>query len=153
MVTKVHNPSTEFMEQIIETVPDGSRIKLCLQCGACSGACPFGFAMEHPPHSIIAAMRAGSIEEVLADDSAWMCISCYACTQVCPAQIPVTKGLTTRIKEELVFGGNVPPEFQDAVKTSGCEDRPRVMDLNQPVHEALLHGCFWSIPTKKEWYL
>lgn len=119
MVTKVSNPSTKFMDQIITTVPDGSRIELCLQCGACSGACPFGFAMAHPPHGVIAAMRAGYIEEVLADDSAWMCVSCYACTQVCPAQIPLTVGLETRIKEELVLAGNVPTELQDALEKAG----------------------------------
>jgi Fe-S oxidoreductase len=116
MEARLLDPSTQFMHQIMETIPDGERIKLCLQCGACSGACPFGFVMTYPPHGMIAAMRAGLIEDVLAADTAWMCVSCYACTQVCPAKIPVTVGLTTHVKEEMLLAGNVPTELQDALE-------------------------------------
>jgi Fe-S oxidoreductase len=116
MVTTAIDISTEFLNQLIETLPDGKRINLCLQCGACSGACPFGFAMVYPPHGMIAMMRAGMMEEVLACDTAWMCVSCYACTQVCPAKIPVTAGLTTHVKEEMLLAGNVPTELQDALE-------------------------------------
>lgn len=116
MEMKTLNPSTQFLQDMIANVPEGERIKLCLQCGACSGACPFGFAMAYPPHGMITAMRAGVIEDVIANDTAWMCVSCYACTQVCPAKIPVTAGLTTRIKEEMLLAGNVPSELQDALE-------------------------------------
>jgi Fe-S oxidoreductase len=119
MVTKALDTSTEFLRQIVETIPDGERIKMCLQCGACSGACPFGFVMVYPPHGMIAAMRAGLIDDVLACDTAWMCVSCYACTQVCPAKIPVTLGLPTRVKEEMLLAGNVPTELQDALEKAG----------------------------------
>lgn len=116
METKTLDPSSQFLQAMIDTVPDGERIKLCLQCGACSGACPFGFVMLYPPHGMITAMRAGVMEEVLAADTAWMCVSCYACTQVCPQKIPVTAGLTTRVKEEMLLAGNVPTELQDALE-------------------------------------
>lgn len=116
MEMKTLDPSTQFLQDIITTVPDGDRIKHCLQCGACSGACPFGFVMAFPPHGMITAMRAGVIEDVLANDTAWMCVSCYACTQVCPAKIPVTAGLTTHVKEEMLLAGNVPTELQDALE-------------------------------------
>jgi Fe-S oxidoreductase len=118
MEMKTLDPSTQFLQEMIENVPDGERIKLCLQCGACSGACPFGFAMSFPPHGMITAMRAGVIEDVISNDTAWMCVSCYACTQVCPSKIPVTAGLTTRIKEEMILAGNVPTELQDALEKS-----------------------------------
>jgi len=48
----------------------------------------------------------------------WMCVSCYACTQVCPSQIPVTPGLMTTIKEELLLAGNVPSELHTALQNS-----------------------------------
>jgi Fe-S oxidoreductase len=116
METKMIDTSTEFIQQFIETVPEGERIRLCLQCGACSGACPFGFVMKYPPHGMIAALRAGMLEDILDNDTAWMCVSCYACTQVCPAKIPVTEGLTTRVKEAMLLAGNVPTELQDALE-------------------------------------
>lgn len=108
--------SADFLLQIAEAVPDGDRVRLCLQCGACSGACPFGFVMKFPPHGMIAALRAGMLEDLIDTDTGWMCISCYACTQVCPAKIPVTAGLTTRVKEEMLLAGNVPTELQDALE-------------------------------------
>lgn len=108
--------SQEFIDEIIAGTPDGQRLRLCLQCGACSGVCPFGFIMTYPPHGMIAALRAGMLEELVSADTGWMCVACYACTQVCPAKIPVTAGLTTRVKEEMILEGNVPTELQDALE-------------------------------------
>ncbi|NIM92691.1 MAG: 4Fe-4S dicluster domain-containing protein [Anaerolineales bacterium] len=108
--------SQNFIDEIIASTPDGQRLRLCLQCGACSGVCPFGFIMTYPPHGMIAALRAGMLEEIIDADTGWMCVSCYACTQVCPAKIPVTAGLTTRVKEEMILEGNVPTELQDALE-------------------------------------
>jgi Fe-S oxidoreductase len=68
---------------------------------------------------MIAALRAGMLEELIATDTGWMCVSCYACTQVCPVKIPVTAGLTTRVKEEMILEGNVPTELQDALEKAG----------------------------------
>jgi hypothetical protein len=42
-----------------------------------------------------------------------------ACTSACPAQLPLTANLMTRVKEELVLAGNVPAELQDALHA--CE--------------------------------
>lgn len=118
MATPALDASTEFLQQLAEGKPDGERIRLCLQCGACSGACPFGFVMKYPPHGMIAALRAGMLDDLVGTDTSWMCVSCYACTQVCPAKIPVTAGLTTRVKEEMLLAGNVPTELQDALEKS-----------------------------------
>jgi Fe-S oxidoreductase len=63
-------------------------------------------------------MRADLFEKVLEADSVWMCVSCYACSEVCPANIPLTPGLMTRVKEELLLAGNVPNELQDALMNS-----------------------------------
>lgn len=142
MDAKVIDPSTEFLNQIVQSTPDGNRIHLCLQCGACSGACPFGYAMIFPPHGMIAAMRAGMIEEVLAADTAWMCVSCYACTQVCPSKIPVTLGLTTHVKEELLLAGNVPTELQDALE--------KAQRYNNPLGESPRKRSEWAVGLEPE---
>jgi Fe-S oxidoreductase len=54
----------------------------------------------------------------MREENIWMCVSCYACTQVCPSKIPLTLGLMTRAKEELILAGNVPNELQDALEYS-----------------------------------
>ncbi len=51
--------SYEFLEKVIQATPDGEYIRKCLQCGTCGGICPYGFAMDYTPRSLIAALRAG----------------------------------------------------------------------------------------------
>jgi Fe-S oxidoreductase len=109
--------SDTFYTSLFE-VDDGERIRACLQCGTCSGACPFGYLMGYPPGRMIAYLRADRFENVLENDTVWMCVSCYACTTVCPKEIPLTPGLMTRTKEELLLAGNVPTELQDALMNS-----------------------------------
>jgi len=99
-------------------IAEGENIKTCLQCADCSGICPFGYLMDFPPGRMIAFMRAGMLDEMLESDSVWMCVSCYACTEVCPKNIPLTPGLMTRAKEELLLAGNIPTELQSALEFS-----------------------------------
>lgn len=112
-----------FKESLLK-IPDGEQLQACLQCACCSGVCPFGFAMEFPPARMIAWMRAGILDEMLASDSVWMCVSCYACTEVCPKEIPITPGLMTRAKEETLLAGNVPTELQAALEFSQQYSNP-----------------------------
>jgi Fe-S oxidoreductase len=108
----------DLFYQSLQGLPEGERLLACLQCGTCSGVCPFGFLMDFPPSKMIASLRAGFFEWALKSDMVWMCVSCYACTQVCPAKIPLTLGLMTRSKEELLLAGNVPTELGDALENS-----------------------------------
>lgn len=112
--TAVHS----FYDKVLDATPRGERLRLCLQCGDCSGICPFGYLMIYPPSRLIAALRADRFDKVLSTDAIWMCVSCYACTAVCPAQIPLTPGLMARTKEELLLAGNVPAELQNALANS-----------------------------------
>ncbi len=134
--TTTIDTSAEFLQQVIDTTPDGERIRLCLQCGACSGACPFGYVMDFPPHGMIAALRAGMLDDLVATDTSWMCVSCYACTQICPVKIPVTAGLTTRVKEEMLLAGNVPSELQDALE--------KTQRYNNPLGESPRKRAEWA---------
>lgn len=78
-----------FWDQI-SSFPEGHRIKNCLQCGTCTGACPVAYAMDVTPRQIIGLFRAGRMEEVLRSKAIWLCASCYSCTVRCPMKIRVT---------------------------------------------------------------
>ena len=129
-------------------VDDGERIRACLQCGTCSGACPFGYLMGFPPGRMIAYLRAERFENVLASDSVWMCVSCYACTTVCPKEIPLTPGLMTRAKEELLLAGNVPTELQDALMNSQRYGNP--MGESPRKRAEWTNSLDFEIPTMRE---
>jgi Fe-S oxidoreductase len=108
----------EFLEKVIRATPDGAKIRKCLQCGTCSGICPYGFAMEYPPRALIAALRADDWRGVLESDSVWLCMSCFACANVCPAKIPLARGLLATLKTEMLMGGGIPLELQTALGNS-----------------------------------
>ena len=135
--------SRQFFASLFEGV-DGERFKTCLQCATCSGACPFGFLMEYPPGKMISYLRADIFDEVLESDSAWLCVSCYACTEMCPSQIPITPGLMTRTKEELLLAGNIPTELQSALEFSQRYGNP--MGESPRKRAAWADGLDFEIP-------
>jgi quinone-modifying oxidoreductase subunit QmoC len=79
-----------FLREVEENVEEGEWVKMCMQCGVCSGSCPFGPHWEHPPQEIFMMIRAGKRDEVLQSDSMWMCTSCYNCIVRCPRELPIT---------------------------------------------------------------
>ena len=109
--------SDQFYDSL-HRIKDGEQIRFCLQCGSCSGVCPFGYLMDYTPRQMVAALRAGIFDAVLDTERVWMCVSCQACAQVCPASIPLTEGMMTRAKEEMLLAGNVPGELQDALENT-----------------------------------
>jgi Fe-S oxidoreductase len=121
MATTAISQTPSFNETFFDSlyrVENGERFRTCLQCGSCSGVCPFGYLMDYPPGRMIAGLRAEEFSLVLETDTVWMCVSCYACAQICPSKIPITAGLMTRTKEELLLSGNVPSELQSALENS-----------------------------------
>ena len=118
MSSVVTSTDQNYYDEMLQATPDGERLKLCLECGTCSGICPFGYVMVYPPSRLIAALRAERFAKVLDTDALWMCVSCSACTAFCPSKIPLTPGLMARTKEELILHGNVPSELQDALSNS-----------------------------------
>lgn len=81
--------SKALLENVL-AIPNGGKIKECIQCGTCSASCPTSYAMEYGPREIIAALRAGMLDRVLKSTTVWLCSSCYSCTVRCPAAIPFT---------------------------------------------------------------
>ena len=117
-MSNVEVAERSFYAKVLEATPHGERLRLCLECGNCSGICPFGYLMQYPPSRMIAMLRADRFNKLLETDTIWMCVSCYACTTACPSQVPLTPGLMTSIKEELLLAGNVPAELSSALQNS-----------------------------------
>ena len=87
MIEKYRN---SFLHEVEANVEEGDWVKMCMQCGVCSGSCPLGPHWEHPPQEIFMMIRAGKREDVLTSDSMWMCTSCYNCIARCPRGLPIT---------------------------------------------------------------
>jgi heterodisulfide reductase subunit C len=83
-----NKPPTTFLSEIMN-FPSLRKIRLCMQCGTCTGSCPIADKMEHTPSELIAMVRADQREEVLASSAPWQCLSCYICSERCPRKIKV----------------------------------------------------------------
>jgi len=87
MIEKYRN---NFLKEVTANVEEGDWVKMCMQCGVCSGSCPLGPYWDHPPQELFMMIRAGKREEVLSSTSMWMCTSCYNCIARCPRGLPIT---------------------------------------------------------------
>jgi quinone-modifying oxidoreductase subunit QmoC len=87
MIEKYRN---RFLKEVEANVEEGEWVKMCMQCGVCSGSCPLGKFWDHPPQELFMMIRAGKREEVLSSSSMWMCTSCYNCIVRCPRELPIT---------------------------------------------------------------
>ncbi len=80
----------EFM-RLVEVFSGNQYVNSCIQCGTCSGSCAFSYKMQQTPRKLMAMIRAGMRDEVLASDTFWYCTSCYYCTARCPRGINLTE--------------------------------------------------------------
>ena len=87
MIEKYRN---SFLKEVEANVEEGDWVKMCMQCGVCSGSCPLGPHWDHPPQELFMMIRAGKRDEVLSSTSMWMCTSCYNCIVRCPRELPIT---------------------------------------------------------------
>ncbi len=101
------------------SVPEGRKILSCIQCGVCTGTCPYGMYMSYPPRTIIAMLEAGLIEEVFNSESLLKCVACYSCMVKCPRGIKLTEVLLPLIKEEVFMKlPEIPKELQTALQNT-----------------------------------
>lgn len=90
MSCEPYEPTPDELKEAIETLADGTKLRLCLQCGLCSGVCPMArifAAYESPvyPRNILTLALEGELD--LADLSLWFCLTCDTCSRRCPAGV------------------------------------------------------------------
>ena len=115
-----------FIDDVMR-MPAGEKIKICQQCGTCTGSCPTSYLMDYGPREVIGAFRAGMIDKVVKSNTIWLCTSCYYCTVRCPAGIKITDLMyelkRLAIKYDLLPRGNKNPAmtkyFIDSVQRHG----------------------------------
>ncbi len=123
-----------FLEQV-ELIPGGEKIKVCIQCGTCTGSCPVSYAMDITPREVLALFRAGDIDAVLNSRTIWTCASCYACQTRCPASIKITDiiyALKRTAMEKQIYSGKFPVHslanaFIKSMYRFGRVNEPRLM--------------------------
>jgi len=138
----------QFVEDVM-SMPGGEKIRICQQCGTCTGSCPTSYLMDYGPREIIAAFRAGMIDRVVKSNTIWLCTSCYSCTVRCPANIKITE-LMYELKRLAIKYDLTPKDSKSPAMTKYFLDSVRKHGRN---HEVELMAKYmltkdWSLPFK-----
>jgi heterodisulfide reductase subunit C len=78
----------KFRDKVMELA--GEDIKICYQCGECSGGCPESAAMDLLPNQILHKIQLGD-DSILETNTFWICSSCLVCSARCPKGIDIAK--------------------------------------------------------------
>lgn len=78
-----------FLEKVMEVLPEGANLNLCLTCGACSSGCPATGIYNMDPRKFLRMAALGLEEEILNHPWVWVCTQCRRCVRVCPMEINI----------------------------------------------------------------
>jgi heterodisulfide reductase subunit C len=67
---------SSFMNKVMEILPDGGNLNLCLTCGVCSAGCPATGVGDMDPRRFLHMAALGLDDELLKSDWVWMCTMC-----------------------------------------------------------------------------
>lgn len=87
------NIDKDFKQQVMDAGAES--VALCFQCGTCTGACPSGRRTPYRIRNVVRKSVLGLKEEVIADDTIWMCSTCYECQERCPRGIKIVDVVKT----------------------------------------------------------
>jgi len=62
----------------------GSPVLACYQCGKCSAGCPMAAETQLRPHDVMRLAATDRLDDLLANESIWLCLTCETCSSRCP---------------------------------------------------------------------
>lgn len=77
----------------------------CIECGACSDACPSARNGGIRPDATVSAVRDNGTA-----DGVWRCLQCHRCAMVCPQEIDVS-GMIAALRNISSDNGDAPERF------------------------------------------
>ncbi len=78
-----------FKDKVMELLPDGGNLNLCLTCGLCSSGCPATGIENMDARKFLRMASLGLDEELLNSPWAWFCTMCQRCIYMCPMKIDI----------------------------------------------------------------
>ena len=82
---EVLTPYKEATDVILEA--GGEPLKLCYQCGLCTGICPWNLVRNFIVRRIMHEAQLGATD--FGSEDVWTCVTCRACVQRCPRGVEI----------------------------------------------------------------
>ncbi|MDP3065369.1 MAG: CoB--CoM heterodisulfide reductase subunit C [Methanobacteriaceae archaeon] len=77
----------DFKKEVMDAGAES--VAICFQCGTCTGACPSGRRTPYRIRQLVRRAVMGLKDDVISDDTIWMCTTCYECQERCPRAIKI----------------------------------------------------------------
>lgn len=140
-------PMLEMAEVLLDV--GGESLHACMQCGTCTGVCPWGLVDEMSPRWLI--RMAGLGLEGYETETLWRCVTCNRCVSRCPREVDLVDVIRSA-RSVMQEGGMVPREYRGplgGLRAEGNpwegkrEDRLNWMgDLDVPVYDRESESLF-----------
>jgi quinone-modifying oxidoreductase subunit QmoC len=101
----------------------GETFESCMQCGACTGVCPWGEVTSYSPRKILRDISLDRATDVSVDAASWTCASCNSCVEQCPRGIGILD-LIKSVRRHVVQAGFLPGSFGTMVKSLTTDGNP-----------------------------
>ena len=110
---EVLSPYKEATDVILEA--GGEPLKLCYQCGLCTGICPWNLVRSFVVRRIMHEAQIGATD--FGSEDVWTCVTCRACVQRCPRGVEIIDVMRAVRRAVASLGvGVVPDALRISVK-------------------------------------
>jgi Fe-S oxidoreductase len=101
----------------------GDTFQSCMQCGACTGVCPWGEVTSYSPRKILRDIALDKASNVSVDEASWTCATCNSCAEYCPRGVN-SLDLIKSVRRHVVEAGFLPGSFKAAVQSLKKDGNP-----------------------------
>jgi len=101
----------------------GETFQSCMQCGACTGVCPWGEVTSYSPRKILRDISLDRSSSVAVDEASWTCATCNSCAAHCPRGIGLLE-LIKSVRRQVVAAGLLPKSFKAVVQSLKKDGNP-----------------------------
>jgi len=102
----------------------GDTLKVCYQCGTCTGTCPWNLVRSFLPRRMMHRAQLGLID--FADEDIWTCATCGACAVRCPRGVEMIDVMRAMRKVVAEMGvAKVPDSLRVSVKNIASAGNPQ----------------------------
>ena len=118
---EVLSPYKEATDVILEA--GGEPLRLCYQCGICTGNCPWNLVRSFIVRRIIHEAQLGATD--FESEELWLCATCRACVQSCPRGVEIIDVMRAMRRAVVSLGvGVVPDALRISVKNIAGAGNP-----------------------------
>lgn len=130
-------PILEIAEMVAEF--GGETLHICMQCGTCTGVCPWNLVTPYNPRSIIRQLSLGM--EGYEEEAVWKCVTCNTCVSRCPRHVEIIDVLRSA-RAVLAETGSLPSSYKAPLASLRSDGNPWQGD--RPERETVVKS--WGLP-------